>query len=173
MAEDSGHIVRARASAPLFVALFAGCYLLLSAADPEAFTEPLNRIDAAYLSLVILSTVGFGDLSATSDLSRLLVSAQIVITLTLLAAAVRVILVAGRSAAADLRAQAGGHAAREPSPVAQGGPGSVSDGALHEDDDESQREDDRAGDETPGPGPPPEPRDRHAGHGGKGGQQDE
>ena len=39
---------------PLFVALFAWSYLLLSAADPGAFTEPLNRIDAAYLSLVIL-----------------------------------------------------------------------------------------------------------------------
>jgi len=39
---------------PLFVALFAWSYLPLSAADPGAFTEPLNRIDAAYLSLVIL-----------------------------------------------------------------------------------------------------------------------
>lgn len=85
---------------PLFVALFSWSYVLLSAADPEAFSEPLNRIDAAYLCLMILSTVGFGDISATSDLSRLLVAAQIVISLTLLAAAVRVIILAARTASA-------------------------------------------------------------------------
>jgi Ion channel len=44
--------------------------------------------------------VGFGDISATSDLSRFLVSAQIVVNVTLLAAAVRVILQAARSATA-------------------------------------------------------------------------
>jgi len=92
---------------PLFIAVFAWAYLLLSAADPAAFSEPLNRMDAAYFTLVIMSTVGFGDISATSDLSRFLVSAQIVVNFTLLAAAVRVILQAARSATAR-RATAGG-----------------------------------------------------------------
>jgi len=85
---------------PLFVALFSWSYVLLSAADPGAFSEPLNRIDAAYFCLMILSTVGFGDISPTADLSRLLVAGQIVISLTLLAGAVRVISVAARAAAA-------------------------------------------------------------------------
>lgn len=85
---------------PLFIAVFAWAYLLLSTSDPAAFSESLNRIDAAYFTLVILSTVGFGDINATSDLSRLLVSAQIVVNLTLLAAAVRVILHAARAATA-------------------------------------------------------------------------
>ena len=82
---------------PLFVALFAWVYLLLSQAEPAAFSEPLNRIDAAYFTLSILSTVGFGDISAQNDLARLLVSAQIVLTFTLLAGVVRLILDAGRS----------------------------------------------------------------------------
>jgi voltage-gated potassium channel len=88
---------------PLFVALFSWSYVLLSAADPGAFSEPLNRIDAAYFCLMILSTVGFGDISPTSDLSRLLVAGQIVISLTLLAGAVRAILLAARTAAAGRR----------------------------------------------------------------------
>jgi voltage-gated potassium channel len=92
---------------PLFIAVFAWAYLLLSAADPAAFSEPLNRMDAAYFTLVIISTVGFGDISATSDLSRFLVSAQIVVNFTLLAAAVRVILLAARSATAAVPLQAG------------------------------------------------------------------
>lgn len=82
---------------PLFVALFAWVYLLLSQAETAAFSEPLSRIDAAYFTLSILSTVGFGDISAQNDLARLLVSAQIVLTFTLLAAVVRLILEAGRS----------------------------------------------------------------------------
>jgi hypothetical protein len=82
---------------PLFVALFAWAYLLLSQAEPAAFSEPLNRIDAAYFTLSILSTVGFGDISAQNDLARLLVSAQIVLTFTLLAGVVRLILQTGRA----------------------------------------------------------------------------
>jgi hypothetical protein len=89
---------------PLFVALFSWSYVLLSAADPGAFSEPLNRIDAAYFCLMILSTVGFGDINPTSDLSRLLVAGQIVISLTLLAGAVRVILLAARTAGAGRQA---------------------------------------------------------------------
>ena len=139
---------------PLFVAIFAWSYLLLSAADPAAFTEPLNRIDAAYFSLMILSTVGFGDISATSDLSRLLVAAQIAISLTLLAAAVRVILVAGRSAAAGLGTGTPG-AGGESAPAPVGRPRSVPDRGLDEDDDDSEREHDRARDETGEPGSAP------------------
>lgn len=88
---------------PLFVALFAWTYLLLSQAEPTAFSEPLNRIDAAYFTLSILSTVGFGDISAQNDLARLLVSAQIVLTFTLLAGVVRLMLEAGRSQAAEAK----------------------------------------------------------------------
>jgi hypothetical protein len=86
---------------PLFVAVFAWGYLLLSQAEPTAFSEPLNRVDAAYFTLSILSTVGFGDISAQNDLARLLVSAQIVLTFTLLAGVVRLILDAGRSRSAQ------------------------------------------------------------------------
>jgi hypothetical protein len=82
---------------PLFVAVFAWAYLLMSQADPASFSEPLTRVGAAYFTLSVLSTVGFGDISAQNDAARLLVSAQIVLTFTLLAAVVRLILEAGRS----------------------------------------------------------------------------
>jgi hypothetical protein len=82
---------------PLFVAVFAWSYLLLGQAEPSAFSEPLTRVGAVYFTLSILSTVGFGDISAQTDLARVLVSAQIVLTFTLLAGVVRLILEAGRS----------------------------------------------------------------------------
>ncbi len=83
---------------PLFVAVFAWAYLLMSQADPESFSEPLTRVGAAYFTLSVLSTVGFGDISAQNDVSRLLVSAQIVLTFTVLAAVVRLIVDTGRAA---------------------------------------------------------------------------
>jgi hypothetical protein len=70
----------------------------MSQADPESFSEPLTRVGAAYFTLSVLSTVGFGDISAQNDVSRLLVSAQIVLTFTVLAAVVRLIVDTGRAA---------------------------------------------------------------------------
>jgi len=71
------------------------------------------------------------------------------------AAAVRAILVAGRSAAAGLRTGTLGAAGDESAPAPAGGPRSVPDRGLDEDDDDSEREHDRARDETGEPGSAP------------------
>lgn len=84
---------------PLFVVVFAWAYLLLSASDPSAFSQPLNRVGAIYFTVVIISTVGFGDISAQSDIARILVTVQIVLTFTLFTAAIRMILQAGQRSA--------------------------------------------------------------------------
>jgi hypothetical protein len=43
----------------------------------------LSRVDAAYFSVTVLTTVGFGDIVATSQTSRLLVTTQMLADLVL------------------------------------------------------------------------------------------
>lgn len=42
-----------------------------AATDSANFSQPLNKVASVYLSLTILSTVGFGDIVSPSDTSRL------------------------------------------------------------------------------------------------------
>lgn len=53
---------------------------------------------ALYFVLTVLTTVGFGDISATSHAARILVMVQMVLDVTLLVAVVRLVLDAGRKA---------------------------------------------------------------------------
>jgi voltage-gated potassium channel len=76
-------------SLPLFLLLFAGAYVVLSQSDPAAFSEPLSRVDALYFVVVVFSTVGFGDVSAVSELARMLVTVQIVGDLVLIGLVLR------------------------------------------------------------------------------------
>ena len=70
---------------PLFLLFFASTYFFLSANGPGAFSqEDLTRTDAMYLSVTIFSTVGFGDISATSQSARLVVTSQMILDLLLL-----------------------------------------------------------------------------------------
>lgn len=61
-----------------FVLLFALLYLSISTSDPSSFSEPMNRVDALYFTSSTFSTVGFGDIVATSSLTRGLVSLQMI-----------------------------------------------------------------------------------------------
>jgi voltage-gated potassium channel len=98
------------ATVPLFVLLFATAYFLLSQDDPANFNTPdLSRTDALYFTVTIFATVGFGDITATSQLARGLVTVQMILDLIVLGAVVRVFLGAvrlarGNPAQADSRA---------------------------------------------------------------------
>lgn len=74
-----------------FLIQFSLLYVALSTSDPSAFDEPLNRMGGLYLSITILSTVGFGDISANTDVARLLVSVQMIADIVLIGTAVRVL----------------------------------------------------------------------------------
>ena len=50
----------------------------------RASQADLSRTDALYLSVTILSTVGFGDISATSQSARLAVTSQMILDLLVL-----------------------------------------------------------------------------------------
>jgi hypothetical protein len=81
-------------SLPLFLLLFAGTYTVLSDSDPGAFTEPLSRLDSLYFVVTVFSTVGFGDISAVSDVARVLVTIQIVGDLILIGLVLRLFVAA-------------------------------------------------------------------------------
>jgi voltage-gated potassium channel len=76
---------------PLFLVLFAATYFLLSQTDPANFSEaPLNRTDTLYFTVTTFATVGFGDITATSQFARVLVTVQMILDLIVLGAVVRV-----------------------------------------------------------------------------------
>ena len=86
------------ALASLVVLGFSLVYLGVAATDPGSFSQPLSKVAAAYFSLTILSTVGFGDIVGTTDTARAVVMAQMVVDLTLLSVAIQVVTHSARSA---------------------------------------------------------------------------
>jgi ion channel len=77
---------------PLFLLLFASSYLVLAAISPSSFSQPLNHTDALYFTVTVFATVGFGDITATAGVSRLVVTGQMIIDLIILGLGARVIL---------------------------------------------------------------------------------
>jgi hypothetical protein len=78
-------------TAPLFLLLFAASYFLLAQDDPASFsTETLTRTDALYFTVTVFATVGFGDISPTSQIARCLVTAQMILDLLVLGLGIRV-----------------------------------------------------------------------------------
>ena len=77
------------ATISVYLVGYAAWYYLLSQADPSGFNEPLTRVDALYFCLTVFATVGFGDIVATTDATRVVTSVQIVANLTLIALGAR------------------------------------------------------------------------------------
>ena len=81
----------------LFLVLFSAIYLAMSHQDARTFTQPLDHVRALYLTITIFSTVGFGDITPTTDAARLIVSAQMLLDLAIIGVVVRLLLNAAKS----------------------------------------------------------------------------
>lgn len=66
---------------PLLLIVFASAYYLIQNADPNSFTQPITKTDALYFAITIFATVGFGDITAKTQLARILVSIQMILDL--------------------------------------------------------------------------------------------
>lgn len=78
-------------TAPLYLLLFAATYFVIAITDPESFSaHPLTRIDSLYFTVTTFATVGFGDISAVSQGTRLLVTVQMILNLLVLGAGIQV-----------------------------------------------------------------------------------
>lgn len=92
-------------TAPLFLLMYATTYVLLAQDDAVNFsTHQLSRTDALYFTLTVFSTVGFGDITATSQSARVFVMAQMVLDLAILGLGVQ----AFRSAVGEGRRRSAG-----------------------------------------------------------------
>jgi hypothetical protein len=82
----------------LFLVAFSGIYLGMSHEAPLTFTKHnLNQTQALYFTISIFSTVGFGDITPTTDPARLVVAAQMLLDLAIIGAVVRLIFNAAKS----------------------------------------------------------------------------
>ena len=75
---------------PLFLLLFASVYFVMARASPASFSHPLTRTDSLYFTVTTFSTVGYGDITATSQTARLIVTAQMILDLLALGLGIRV-----------------------------------------------------------------------------------
>ncbi len=76
---------------PLFIVLFSGTYLALSHSRPASFNVRLDHYKALYFMITTLSTVGYGDITATTNMARMLVSVQMLLDLILIGSIVRLL----------------------------------------------------------------------------------
>jgi voltage-gated potassium channel len=81
-------------SIPLFLVIFAAACVVLASSDPEAFSEPLSRIDGLYFVVTVFATVGFGDISPVSDVARMLTTLQMLGDLVLIGLVLRIFVAA-------------------------------------------------------------------------------
>ena len=85
------------------VPLFAVGYYAVEKGDPGQFADLDTKTDALYFTLSTLATVGFGDVHATGQLGRVLVTIQMTFDLVFVAALVTVLSAQLRARAAERR----------------------------------------------------------------------
>ncbi len=91
---------------PLFVVLFAYGYVWLTASDPAAFSQPINRVDGLYFVMTVLSTVGFGDITPVSQNARIVVTVQMLLGVILIGVVAKLIIGASQIGVQRVRARA-------------------------------------------------------------------
>jgi hypothetical protein len=79
-------------SVPFFLLLFASTYVIIAAISASSFSQPMTRTNALYFTVTVFATVGFGDITATTQAARLVVTAQMIIDLIIIGLGARVIL---------------------------------------------------------------------------------
>jgi len=79
---------------PIYLLAFSLGYFMLSDNNPDQFNEPLSLMSSLYFTLSVFATVGFGDITASVDASRAIVSVQMVLNLIIVGVGIKVILAA-------------------------------------------------------------------------------
>ena len=77
---------------PFYVLTFAAAYVLIAESGEANFGGPLSRTNALYFTVTVLSTVGFGDITAKSEMARLVVTVQMLANLLLIGLGARTLL---------------------------------------------------------------------------------
>lgn len=84
--------MRCIVSALVFLVIaFSSAYFVLAANYDTQIKGVDTKLDAIYFTITILATVGFGDITATGQTARAIVSGQMVVNFAVLAVSLRVI----------------------------------------------------------------------------------
>ena len=76
---------------PVFLVLFAATYFMMEQSNPDNFNiDSLTRTDSLYFTVTVFATVGFGDITATSQVARVVLIAQMLLDLLVLGLVVKV-----------------------------------------------------------------------------------
>jgi voltage-gated potassium channel len=75
----------------VFLVAVSLTYLGMSHVNKGAFSQPLDHITAFYFTVVVFSTVGFGDIYGKTDPARLAVTIQIFLDLLFIATVVQLL----------------------------------------------------------------------------------
>jgi cytochrome bd-type quinol oxidase subunit 2 len=78
--------------ATLFVVVISTVHWGLDQATPGSYSEALSRLDSLYFTVTTLGTVGFGDITPTTDATRAVTTVQIVMGVALLGAGIKMML---------------------------------------------------------------------------------
>ena len=76
---------------PMLLLVFASVYVQIETSQPNSFSETLSRTDALYFTVTVFATVGFGDITATSEPARALVTGQMVAGIVIVGLGARII----------------------------------------------------------------------------------
>jgi voltage-gated potassium channel len=82
---------------PLFLVLFSTTYYVMSETRTDNFSEPLTRLDSFYFVVTVFATVGFGDITAKSEVARAVTTAQMLGDVALVGLVAQVIVGAVRT----------------------------------------------------------------------------
>jgi voltage-gated potassium channel len=65
---------------PVFLVLFAATYFMMEQSSPDGFNvDSLTRTDSLYFTVTVFATVGFGDITATSQVARVVLVLGLVV----------------------------------------------------------------------------------------------
>jgi hypothetical protein len=76
---------------PLLLVMFAGAYASLSYGKQSTFSQPLDQVRALYFTITTFATVGYGDITPTTNATRMLVSFQMLLDVAALGVIVRLL----------------------------------------------------------------------------------
>ena len=93
--------------ATVMILSYSWMYLSLSNANPNSFTEVLDKPTAVYFTVTVLSTVGFGDITPSLQTPRMVTMSQMLLGFTLFTIAIRAVTQTARQAIHNQRRSAG------------------------------------------------------------------
>jgi len=71
--------------------IFASTYSVMSQSETGAFSEALDHTDALYFAVTTSTTVGFGDITPSTDTARIAVMVQMLVNVLLIGVGVRIL----------------------------------------------------------------------------------